>query len=152
MYKRSFRQWTYLAFWYLKEIFCYYILLFVNMTGSLVDLGSQDIIVQNSDFLTILSIKVCCWSSKMSFCVNIHINAIIIYSQNVFCLMFFKMQFFFIKPPPKGQWTLEYIGSNPLTINVTASSSFDISSYLREISSEGFFYPISCNPVLGQFC
>uniref|UniRef100_K1QNT8 Protein G7c n=1 Tax=Magallana gigas TaxID=29159 RepID=K1QNT8_MAGGI len=52
--------------------------------------------------------------------------------------------------PPKGQWTLEYIGSNPLTINVTASSSFDISSYLREISSEGFFYPISCNPVLDK--
>ncbi|XP_065943738.1 von Willebrand factor A domain-containing protein 7 [Magallana gigas] len=78
--------------------------------GSLVDLGSQDIIVQNSDFLTILSIK----------------------------------------SPPKGQWTLEYIGSNPLTINVTASSSFDISSYLREISSEGFFYPISCNPVLDK--
>lgn len=67
LHKRSSRHLTYKAFWYLKDIFWYYIPLFVNMIGSLVDLGSRDIIVQNADFLTIFSIKVCCWSSKTSF-------------------------------------------------------------------------------------
>uniref|UniRef100_A0A8W8HU46 VWFA domain-containing protein n=1 Tax=Magallana gigas TaxID=29159 RepID=A0A8W8HU46_MAGGI len=57
---------------------------------------------------------------------------------------------FSIESPSKGLWTLENIVSNPLTINITANSSFDISSSLREISSEGFFYPIIGNPVSGM--
>uniref|UniRef100_K1RCH7 Hemicentin-1 n=1 Tax=Magallana gigas TaxID=29159 RepID=K1RCH7_MAGGI len=52
--------------------------------------------------------------------------------------------------PSKGLWTLENIVSNPLKINITANSSFDISSSLREISSEGFFYPLNGNPVSGK--
>lgn len=55
-----------------------------------------------------------------------------------------------IESPPKGLWTVENIGVNPLTFNITANSSFDISSSLREISSEGFLYPLNGNPVSGK--
>ncbi|XP_052698330.1 von Willebrand factor A domain-containing protein 7-like isoform X1 [Crassostrea angulata] len=61
-----------------------------------------------------------------------------------------NLTIFLIESPSKGLWTLENIVSNPLTINITANSSFDISSSLREISSEGFFYPLNGNPVSGK--
>nr|XP_034325428.1 von Willebrand factor A domain-containing protein 7 isoform X2 [Crassostrea gigas] len=61
-----------------------------------------------------------------------------------------NLTIFLIESPSKGLWTLENIVSNPLIINITANSSFDISSSLRDISSEGFFYPLNDNPVSGK--
>lgn len=127
---------------------------FANITGSLVDSGAQDVSLQYSDFLIIFLIEVC---SKIILCEYMglckhsnwcYYNAIII----IILSECFWYKDVFVKSPSKGLWTLENIVSNPLTINVTANSSFDISSSLRDISSEGFFYPLNGNPVSGEFC
>nr|XP_022328871.1 hemicentin-1-like [Crassostrea virginica] len=55
-----------------------------------------------------------------------------------------------IQSPVTGMWTLENVGNDPVKLNITATSSFDVSSVLSEMSTNGIFYPVKDNPIYGK--
>ena len=48
-----------------------------------------------------------------------------------------------------GVWRLENVGNDPVKLNITATSSFDVSSVLSEMSTNGIFYSVKDNPIYG---
>ncbi|XP_061173534.1 uncharacterized protein LOC133182699 [Saccostrea echinata] len=56
-----------------------------------------------------------------------------------------------IQTPEKGEWTLKKVNNNnQWNVTITANSSFDITSTLLEMSTEGIPYPVKGNPLSGK--